>query len=193
MDLQKELRKVARLIRKSADPSHLWNELLAITQQQSNHKLRNPGLAEDIRSISEQLSLLWSKEPLPRHISFLYFGIFDAINPETGREEAGFYVSGGVGTKPEEKLREADITYFPENRFLKSSVLQLIKQAGKLNPRKREVLEYAVMLGAASILAKHAVIPHSLSLPIYVGFDSGDFLLASIQKQKKGATSVPPF
>jgi len=67
-------------------------------------------------------------------------------------------------------------------RQLHSDVLEQIKAAEAEFPGKAEVLNYALMLGGAALIAREVVQNLKVSLPVYAGFDSGDFLLASARQ-----------
>ena len=70
----------------------------------------------------------------------------------------------------------------PENAHLTCHLLEQIKIVEAELPEESDVLDYAVMLGGAALTVKGATKIRKVSLPVYVGFDSGDFLLVSPQR-----------
>ncbi len=60
-----------------------------------------------------------------------------------------------------------------------TALLNRIKEAERQTPDRRDFLDYAVMFGGGGVLAKFALSALSIHLPVYVGFDSGDFELIS--------------
>jgi hypothetical protein len=176
MDLGKLFDEITTLVRKSTDPVRCWFEILQAAQEDSS-RLRNARLESEINSLKDQLSHIWTQNPLPSNITFLYFGIFDACDEDKSNERVGFYVSGGDVSHAEEALEEGRLAYFPKDRFLRTDLFQIVKEVAALAEQRRELLEYAIMFGAASVLAKFAIIACDLALPVYVGFDSGDFAL----------------
>ncbi len=64
----------------------------------------------------------------------------------------------------------------------KCKLLNQIKIAEAELPDRADVLDYAVMLGGTALTVKGAIQVQKVSLPVYVGFDSGDFLLVSAHR-----------
>ena len=95
--------------------------------------------------------------------------------PRRSRSGTSFYVSGGTGANPEEAVH-ASLTYFPTRRFLGSGLLQGIKMEVTCEGGDHYFYDYALMFGAAAMLARFAL--HKLGLPyaLVVGFDSGDIV-----------------
>ncbi len=113
------------------------------------------------------------QEP-PGNLTFLYFGLYDITNSAEAKQ--GFYVSGGNASNPFQAVEAGDLSYFPSNRRLDSAVLDVIREIALRTPELDDVLSYAVTLGAAATLGKEASASVGLSLPIFVGFDSGDYI-----------------
>jgi hypothetical protein len=137
-------------------------------------------VAAEITSIAHQLKTIWSNEPIPDDMTFLYFGLFDLYDEATAKVQAGLYLSGGTGPNPIEELGGGgSLPYLPEDGYLKSHLLEQIKITGAEQPEQADVLDYALMLGGAALAVKGAIEAQGVSLPVYVGFDSGDFLSVS--------------
>jgi hypothetical protein len=71
--------------------------------------------------------------------------------------------------------------YFPAHRCMRSGLLDKVKnQSVRLGTslvanEQRRTLDYALMLGTAALLSRFAALSLGIKMPIYVGFDSGDF------------------
>lgn len=181
-----QFHRIVEAVRSEDRPLSCWAEVLEITSQRSNEALAGLDIVSDIISLTEQTDRLLRAAPLPTGVTFLWFGLCDSAIGD--REIEGYYVSGWSGTNPDE---DRSLAYFPESRWLTSSVLNSIKDAlrrvekaalhtGKERPEDYHVLDYAVMFGAAAILTKFAIQPlNAQKIPVYVGFDSGDWALVN--------------
>ena len=175
--------RIAELVRSNDDPRSCWSGVLEITGHSSNASLAGLDFPGDVASLVTQLDGVLAAEPIPSETKFLRFGLFDLL---VGDQEAeGYYVSGETGTNPGADMEPV---YWPEGRYLKSCVLYRIKanivqirnQSGLAKtalPHEYDALEYAVMFGAAALLTKFTVRALGIRLPVYVGFDSGDWAL----------------
>src|SRR5262245_10569598 len=111
-----------------------------------------------------------------RHQKFAFCGsaIFDGVQGD--EEYAGYYLAGWTS---EEQLEEGGTPpYFPKSRYITSGLLNMVKsEAGRIGggSPKFSVFDYAVMFGAAATLSRFAARSLGITVPIYVGFDSGDF------------------
>jgi hypothetical protein len=132
---------------------------------------------EEAQSVAAAVRQIFAKEPPPSNLSFLYFGLFDQV--AGGGHLVGFYVAGGVATLHLKAVETGNLSYFPDNRFLTSQVLNMIAQLAATEPRVRDLLNYAVLFGAAGIIAKCVSRYLGLNVPVYTGFDSGDYSLVS--------------
>ncbi|MBZ5686003.1 MAG: hypothetical protein LAP86_13305 [Acidobacteriia bacterium] len=171
------------LVRSSDDPQSCWSTVLEITGQSSSGSFATLDFPADVASLVAQLDVVLAAEPIPSETTFLWFGLFDLL---VGDQEAeGYYVSGGTGANPGADMERI---YWPEGRYLKSSVLDRIKAkivqirnesalAKTELPHEYDVLEYAVLFGAAALLTKFTVRALGIRLPVYVGVDSGDWAL----------------
>jgi len=168
---------IVELIKGEPDASIGWRQLLTLTEQSGIRRLAAIDVNPEITSVAHQLETVWSQEPIPEDTTFLYFGLYDLHDEKMPKGRAGFYVSGGNASNPTKELEVGGtLSYLPKNRNLKCQLLQQIKIAEYELPEQADVLDYAVMLGAAALIVKGATQIRGVSLPVYVGFDSGDFL-----------------
>ena len=161
-------------ISSSNDLSKCWQEILKITEEQGNEALASANIRSDLDSIVAQVKNTLDTQPPSSEIRLLWFGLFDGLRGD--KEYAGYYIAGWTG---EEQLVEGGpIPYFPESRYITSQLLDAVKneavRIGRNSP-KFCVFDYAVMFGAAATLSRFAAQSLGITLPIYVGFDSGDF------------------
>jgi hypothetical protein len=70
-------------------------------------------------------------------------------------------------------------TYVPSDRFLESSLLGQVKSAATRGGDDYNFYDYALMFGAAAVLAKFSLQRLALEYPLIVGFDSGDRVLVT--------------
>ena len=175
--------RIVKLVRASNDPQSCWSGILEITGQISGASFAGLDFPTDVASLVTQLEGVVAAEPIPSETTFLWFGLFDL--PVGNQEAEGYYVSGETGTNPGADMER---TYWPESRHLKSSVLDRVKTkivqirnelglAKTELPSEYDVLEYALMFGAAALLTKFTIRALGIRLPVYVGFDSGDWAL----------------
>ena len=173
-------RAVANLLQSHSDPSHCWRELLRLVGQSSLGKFEGIEIEADIHDLAGQLRTIWSHEPIPPSVTFLYFGLYDRYQQAPATTHVGFYVSGGDGD-PTHELTTGNLAYLPMRRQLDSNVLNQVKGAKPDSTDQADLFEYALMLGGAALVSRAAVESLAISLPVYAGFDSGDFVLASRQ------------
>jgi hypothetical protein len=157
-----------------------WRELLRLTGCSSLSRLTALDVNSEIEDLRSQLEKVWQSEPLHQDLTFVYFGLFDLADRRIPEGRAGFYVSGGTSRNPLEELTtSARLTYMPQSGQLRCNLLEQVKSADGEMPGKSEVLGYVVMLGGAALVVKGAIRRLNVSLPVYVGFDSGDVLSVS--------------
>jgi len=113
-------------------------------------------------------------QPPSSEIRLLWFGLFEGLR---GKEEyAGYYLAGYTGE--EQLAKGGPAPYSPDSPYITSQLLgTVINEAvriGRASPRF-SVFDYALMFGAAATLSRFAARSLGITLPIYVGFDSGDF------------------
>jgi len=174
---------IADLVLANVAPSECWQKLLTLTNKLSVTRLAATDIDAEIMSVAHQLEAIWSVEPVPEDVTFLYFGLYDLQDKAVPRGRVGFYVSGGSSPSPAEALRLGDkLSYGPKHGRLKCDLLDQIRMTEAERPKEADVLDYAVMLGAAAIVVKGATQIVGVSLPVYVGFDSGDFIPMRAQR-----------
>ncbi len=173
---------VVRAVAAASAAPGAWNAILhavVATGHAVPESIRARDIADDVEDIVTQLAQIRAEEPPPDDLSFLYFGLVDVADPDTNWQEVGtgvgFYVSGGQAENPERDLPDVPRSYFPEDRFLKSPLLQAIREASRTLGRDYNVFDYGLMLGAAGLLAKFAAARLGLTETILVGFDCSDY------------------
>lgn len=137
--------------------------------------VRTVDIETDTASVGTQLRSITMHRP-PQGMDFLYFGLYDAYDETTGGTLPGFYLAGGRGENPEEAVYEAPLPYRPQPGDLESRVLMQIRRAADADEAQLTFYEYVLTFAAAAILAKFASRTADLTLPLLVGFDSGDIL-----------------
>jgi hypothetical protein len=161
-------------ISSSNDLNRCWRDILEITGEQGNMALASAEIKSDLDSIVAQVKKTLHTQPPSSEIRLLWFGLFDGRRG--GKDFAGYYLAGW--TSKEQLDGGGPPPYFPESRYFTSQLLDTIKnealRIGTDSP-KYSVLVYAVMFGAAATLSRFATRSLGITLPIYVGFDSGDF------------------
>jgi hypothetical protein len=171
--------EISSMLRAAEDPKIAWQQILEITKQSDIAVLSATQPLLDIRSVTAELRTIFTQNPLPSDLSFCYFGLVDLWNEQEKQEKAGFYVAGGKPPADWNVHACGKIFYFPKNRWLSSTIPNDIKKAEQQRPERREFLGHAVMFGGARVIAKFAMAALDMTLPVYVGFDSGDFELVS--------------
>jgi hypothetical protein len=174
---------IVDLIQREPDSCICWQRLLSLTKQPGIiQRLTAIDVGAEITAVAHQLATIWSHEPVPREATFLYFGLYDLSDEKLPRGRVRLYLSGGSSPNPVEELTAGcTLLYLPKNGCLKCELLEQIRIAETELPEQADVLDYAVMLGGAAITVKGAIKVRGVSLPVYVGFDAGDFLLVSPQ------------
>lgn len=165
----------------AADPSEAWRAVLTAASEGGAYvadAIRAINIRANVAAIGTQLRKVVAAEPIGA-VDFLYFGLYDAYDDRTGGTIPGFYVAGGQGEQPEEAVFEAPLSYRPSTGDLESDALLRIRQAADADEAQRTFYEYALTFGAAAILAKFGARAAGLSLPLVVGFDSGDIVAVS--------------
>ncbi len=174
---------IVDLIQREPNSCICWQRLLTLTKQSWIQRLTAINVGAEITSVAHQLATIWSHEPVPREATFLYFGLYDLPDEKLPRGRVGLVLSGGSSPNPTEELTAGcTLPYLPKNGHLKCELLEQIRIAETELPEQADVLDYAVMLGGAAITVKGAIKVRGVSLPVYVGFDAGDFLLVSPQR-----------
>ena len=174
-DIGEIFEQVEQAARKDDDLETQWLKILNITEQASSSELVDLDIHADAEKITEQVHKIITEYPIPKALTFLYFGLFD--RDLLGHESVGFYISGGTSDNPKEALTNGSLDYFPERRFIHSVVLDAIKHEELKKAEPKEVFSYALVFGAAAILSKEVSKLLCLKTSVYVGFDSGDYSL----------------
>jgi len=131
--------------------------------------------------VARQLRGILERNPPPPNLTFLYFGLFPAAVSETSEETAGFYVAGGESSEAEPVLDGLDdLTWFPRDEYFDSPLLQRVKTEALRGGDDYNFYDYALMFGAAALLAKFAMRELRLDHTLLVGFDSGDVALVAL-------------
>jgi hypothetical protein len=154
--------------------------VIQATKQAGNLALAHADVASEIASVAESLKQILDREPIPSDVRCLYFSLFDRVQGE--KEAIGFYVSGWASEDADDELAEGgEPLYFPKRRNMRSGLLDKVKSqslragSSSVANEERQLLEYALMLGTAALLSKFAALTLGIKMPVYVGFDSGDF------------------
>lgn len=175
MQLASKFLEIAHIVRTSTDPQDCWRVVLDSVGMLGHPNLAKCDADNDVSNLVRQLELVWTKEPIPPDLTFLYFGIFEALDRGAKRSAPRAYIAGGSGPDPERQLREGALSYFPKSRFLSSSLLRAVGHAAHSNEGQRQTFEYLLPFGALSLVVRFAVISCAIAQPTFVGFDSDDF------------------
>jgi hypothetical protein len=185
---------IVELVRSNDDPESCWAGVLEITGQTSNATLASLEIESDLLALITRARGILAAEPISPEATFLWFGLFDLRIQD--KEVEGYYISGWTGINPDIRRQRA---YWPEGRYLTSNVLDSVKSeivrianqsrlAKKELPLEYHMLDYAIMFGAAALLTKFIIRGLAIELPVYVGFDSGDWaLIANTPSDSAGA------
>jgi hypothetical protein len=169
-----KLRELAKL---DLDEGKQWLQVLAITGQSRNSLLTKLDILEDSFEIAKQVAKIVHTDPFPANLTFLYFGLFDKPALRSGEISQGFYLAGGDASNPVRALEDGNLSYFPKHRFLKSIVLDTAKAME--TPEQNDLFGYALVFGAAATMTRATMKHLSIDLPVFVGFDEGDYALIS--------------
>jgi hypothetical protein len=164
------------VVRASASPSAGWG---AVLDEAERHgalppELRAWDVAGEVVGLRDTLEEVMRREPVPPEVRFIWLGLFDARDEETDAPVAGFYVGGGTGDAPEMDGAEGRLTYLPEARYLISPLLDAIQAASERDGYDPTLMSYALVFGAAALLARHATEGLLDDRALVVGFDEGD-------------------
>lgn len=164
------------IVRASHSPEAGWS---AVLDEAERHgavppELRACDVAGEVRALREKVAEVLRGEPVPPELGFIYFGLFDARDEETDGPVAGFYVGGGAGEDPELAAAEGRLGYLPDSRYFISPLLDAIQAASERDGYDPALMGYALVFGAAALLAKHATEGLLDEYPLVVGFDEGD-------------------
>lgn len=164
---------LADIARASPSPSGGWSAVLTEVERHGEvpPELRAWNVEDEVSGLRDRLAEVLRGEPVPPEIRFLWFGLFDARDEETDAPVAGFYVGGG---REELELAEGRLAYLPEARYLISPLLDSIQAASERDGYDPTLMSYALVFGAAALLARHATEGLLDGRALVVGFDEGD-------------------
>ena len=138
-----------------------WEAIVAVGDRMGGvipHDLKRVTAEEETQIVARQLRGILERHPPPPNLTFLYFGLFPAALSETSEETAGFYVAGGESGDAEPVLDGLDdLTWFPRDELFESPLLQRVKSEALRGGDDRNFYDYALMFGAAALLAKFAM------------------------------------
>jgi hypothetical protein len=174
----REVEKMIVAARADAPSSALWRQLLSVCGQTEDSVLLAMDFEHYSRLTRNGVEEIVAAHPMPDHLAFVYFGLYDLLASEASAEASrvGFYFAGGVDHNCAFAIENGDLSYFPAKRRIHLDLFDLIREAGRKTPERREVFEWLLLLAAAGVLAKGAVSRLKVQVPTFVGFDSGDYL-----------------
>ena len=180
-ELVKSFHHVVSLVRAAPDPQSGFTALVQYLDPDRKvvARLAKVDIGRDIASVRSQLQKVIKADPPPSTLNAIYFGLFDTEDDE-GEDAIGYYVAGAESFDPDEVDTLVNPAWFPEGRYLKSKVLEKLKQA-ELAALDKELddlstlLSYAGQIGLAMLVSKFASEGLFPGLRRVVGFDSGDF------------------
>jgi hypothetical protein len=175
------VQSLASLINDAPSAEAAWRAI-RVRERQLGHavaEVSDGDITAEVAVVAEQLRQLFRESPPPTELRLLFFGLFTAANLDTLAQEAGYYVAGTTRDLPfvvdsSSDLADDILDYEPENRYLESPLLQRIKAAALANEDDYDRYDYALMLGAASVLSLSAVRTLGMGYRVVIGFDSGD-------------------
>lgn len=168
--------RTCRVAQTCESPGAGWRAMCRLAAdelgQQSIASIASLDLDAEARRARSSLSALMKKEPPPRAIDTLLFGLFDSV--EGDETVAGYYVAGVIGFDPGDGDSLCDPAWWPKGRYLRSDALDAILAAAReTSGDARTMLDYALRFGAAAVISRFAAEGHPHR--IVVGFDDGDF------------------
>ncbi|HEX6040212.1 hypothetical protein [Longimicrobium sp.] len=165
------------LVRASDSAETGWMALLAETERHGAvpPELRAWDVAAEVAQLRAKVEEVIRGAPLPPGTKFIWFGLFDARDEETDLPVAGFYLGGGPDENAELAIAEGRLEYLPESRYLISPLLDAIEAAAERDEYDYRLMNYALVFGAAALLARHATEGLLDGYSLVVGFDEGDY------------------
>jgi hypothetical protein len=161
------------VVRASASPQAGWSAVLDEAERHGEvpPELRAWDVSGEVRGLRDAVADVLRREPLSPEIRIVWFGLFDARDEETDAPVAGFYLGGG---REELELAEGRLTYLPDGRYFISPLLDSIQAASERDGYDPTLMSYALVFGAAALLARHATEGLLDDRAVAVGFDEGD-------------------
>jgi len=170
---------VGRIVRAASSPATGYSELLRFCKGQCPGlpKLFEQANAEaETSGLAAQLKRTIATSPIPAGVTTLYFGLFEATSEERDSPYGGFYVSGVQHFDSDDLDTLCAPPYYPENRYLRSRLLDRAVQAAAADRQNGQFIFYVMMLGVGGILARFAAKRLALKQKVVVGFDDGDVI-----------------
>lgn len=174
-----QINKVLKAIRTSKRASSGWSNCVPIISGSSSKlasKLRSFHLEDG--SVTREIEEVLMKNPIEQDASFLYFGIAEFINARGG-SFIGVSSFRGSGKQHARKIRDADLLpdANPGLIWSDSKVNRINRIKKTIRDRDSEyfAIDYLAVFAATALLIKHSCKRLRVNLPIYVGFNCGDF------------------
>lgn len=176
------------IVRRSASPEDGWTALVAETQRHGAvpPRLQEWDVLKDAALLRGEVIGVLEREPPGPETAFIYFGLFEAWDEESDEPVAGFYIAGGGGGDPEAELSEGRLPYLPQSRYITVPLLDAMQAAPAHGEYDGTLLQYALMLGSAALLVKHATARLLDDYTVVVGFDEGDRVVVRAPSHGEG-------
>ncbi|MFA5375778.1 MAG: hypothetical protein WC455_08540 [Dehalococcoidia bacterium] len=181
MDFDMELvnLKVGGIVRNSVESTTALSKLLSFCRESCPsfpNVFNKIDIISEVKTISDQLSAVFAQEPIPPKVTVLYFGLFEALNENDSKSYAGYYVSGVDIYNSDDLDTLCDPIYFPERRYLRSSILDQVIDVAMKEEEVGNFIFYSLMLGIGTILSRYALEFLNKKYKLVVGFDDGDII-----------------
>lgn len=166
------------IVRRADSPERAWRDVLQYVRARVDSPTWDRFVRLDMQEatalVQHRLREIFAAEPIPEGIQMLYFGLADMWNPNTGKEFAGYYISGCPRYDPADPDTLCDQQYFPKDRFIRAAVLDEIREAATEDETLGAFIAYAMLFAAAAILTKFGLPELDCPYRVFVGFDEGD-------------------
>lgn len=175
-----DFQKIVEIVQQSTSGEQGWQDVLDYSSMRMETSLVAPlgtGIEEAVQQAVQDLHQIFALEPVPTSVECFLFGLFDLGTPDEERICVGYYVSGGEDFDPSD-YDSLNVTYFPENRIIRSHFLDRILFLSQDSDEPGDFLQYATLLGAAGLLTRFSLRALSEQRPVLVGFDEGDIFQA---------------
>jgi hypothetical protein len=169
MNVGNQFKAISMRVKALSDPAEAWSEVARIVGIDLPQTITS-SIHDDSKLVTSQLRRVFDVEPPPRSLGMLYFGLFQGAN-----KAFALYVSGSTSWDSEVALENGELDYLPENRFLASKSLDALSRFERADKDKNLIYSYLVPFGIAAILIRSSFQVMPNAIPIYVGFDAGDY------------------
>jgi hypothetical protein len=169
---------ILAIARRARSPSSGWARMCARATTEIGAMAIAPllqlDLGEDARDLRRIVAGIRRREPIPRGVDTLLFGLFDALG-EDGQPETGFYVAGVRGFDPADGDSLCEPAWWPDARYIGLDTLDVLHRTAlaSRNKQHKQLLDNTLRLGAAALLGRFSA--GRVGLRIVVAFDDGDF------------------